>query len=401
MPVSLPGRVAGRSYEPSVVRRRLLDVGCRVQGDDVLAVTPPTWRPDLIGVAELVEEVVRLEGYDSIPVVLPNAPAGRGLTAEQRLRRVASRALAASGLVEVVSTPFVSPQAAELLAGQHTPPQLLNPLAETENLLRPSLLPGLLAAVQRNLGRGLTDVALFEMGAVFTSPGSTAPAPEVTGRPSQAALAALDAALPTQPLQLAVALTGTRAGHRVDWADAAEPILALGRALGLSLTLRAAQQAPWHPGRCAEILLAGKGIGRAGELHPRVVGALQLPARTVAAEVDLDALLAAAVAAGPVRAPVISAYPPATVDVALVVDAATPAAEVESALRQGAGDVLEDVRLFDVYTGQQVGAGRRSLAYAMRFRAQDRTLTDVEVLAVRDAAVREAGRQVGAVLRGA
>jgi phenylalanyl-tRNA synthetase beta chain len=406
LPVALPGRVAGRDYEPAVVRRRLEDIGCVVAGDDsadgVLRVTPPTWRPDLTGAAELVEEVVRLEGYDTIPIALPTAPAGRGLTPEQRLRRTASRALAAAGLVEVVGTPFVSEQVLEALGGGMAPPRVVNPVADTEPLLRPSLQPGLLAAVQRNVGRGAADVAIYEIGGVFTSPGGgSADAPGLSGRPTPEQIAALDATLPQQARHVGIAMAGTRLGRAVDWGDAAEAVLALGRSLGLTLTLRAVQWGPWHPGRCAEVLLNGSRVGFAGELHPRVVAALELPARTVTAEVNLDVLIAAAAAGGPVAAPRISAYPPSSVDVALVVEASTPAADVEAALREGAGPLLEALRLFDVYTGPQVGEGRRSLAYALRFRAADRTLTDVEVLAARDAAVAEASSRTGAALRSA
>ena len=400
MQVDLPSRLAGRAYEPAVVRRRLEDVGCTVEGEDILRVVPPSWRPDLIGPAELVEEVLRLEGYDSIPVVLPSAPAGRGLTSAQLLRRTASRALAASGLVEVVLPPFVSEESLEVLGGGMTPPRLVNPLAETESLLRPTLLPGLLTALQRNVGRGLSDVALFEVGVVFPTPGSAAGVtPTAAGRPSDEDLAALNAALPAQPRHVAVALAGSRSGRPVDWADAVEAVLAIGRTLGLRLMTVRVEGGPWHPGRCAEIQLGGKRVGFAGELHPRVVGRLGLPPRTVAAEVNLDVLVAAAEAAGPVRAPVVSSYPPASVDVALVVDAAVPAAAIEDALRSGAGELLEDLRLFDVYTGPQVGEGRRSLAFSLRLRAADRTLTDVDVLAARDAAVAEAGRRHGAQLR--
>jgi phenylalanyl-tRNA synthetase beta chain len=137
------------------------------------------------------------------------------------------------------------------------------------------------------------------------------------------------------------------------------------------------------------------------EQHPRVVTALGLPARTVAGEVDLDRLVLAAAARGPVPAPVISSYPPSSVDVALVVTDDVLAGDVERSLCQGAGELLESIRLFDVFTGPQVGEGRRSLAYALRFRATDRTLTDAEVLAARDAAVERAGADHGAVLRGA
>jgi len=390
-----PGRVAGRDYEPLVVRQRLVDVGCEVSGDDPLAVLPPTWRPDLTGRAELVEEVLRLEGYDSIPVVLPPAPAGRGLTGEQRLRRTASRSLAASGLVEVVLPPFVGADVLEQLGGDTPAPRLLNPLSAEESLLRPTLLPGLLAAVVRNVSRGLPDVALFEVGHVFLGAGGSAPVPGVSGPPTPAERAALDAALPQQPRHVGVAV----AGGRASWDGAVAAVVELGRVLGLELQPRAAQHGPFHPGRTAELLLDGRRVGLAGELHPRVVAALGLPARTCAAEANLDVLVAAAVSAGPRSAPVVSHFPPASVDVALVTEAGVPAADVEAALRDGAGPLLESVRLFDVYTGPQVGEGRRSLAYALRLRAPDRTLTDVEVLAARDAAVAEAGRRVGAVLR--
>jgi phenylalanyl-tRNA synthetase beta chain len=402
LPVGLPSRLAGRAYTTDVVRRRLEDVGCTVAGDDVLRVVPPSWRPDLIGAAELVEEVWRLEGYDTIPVELPSAPPGRGLTQGQRLRRTASRALAAAGLLEVVLPPFVSEESLDALGGDMTPPRLVNPLAENEALLRPSLLPGLLAAARRNVARGLSDVAIFETGVVFPTPGATAQVvPAATGRPSDEELAALDAALPAQPRHAGLVLAGTRGGRPVDWADAVEAVLALGRALRLTLTVRRIEWGPWHPGRCAEILLDGRRVGLAGELHPRVTTRLSVPARTVAAECNLDLLVAAAEAAGPVRAPVISAYPPASVDVAVVVDLDVLAADLEDALRAGAGELLEDIRLFDVYVGPQVGEGKRSLAYSLRLRAGERTLTDAEVLAVRDAAVAEAARRHGAVLRSA
>ena len=364
-------------------------------------VVPPTWRPDVTGTADLVEEVVRLEGYDTIPVELPSAPAGRGLTAEQRLRRTASRALASAGLVEVVLPPFVSETALAALGSGTDAPRLVNPLSEEEALLRPTLLPGLLAAAVRNASRGLADVALFETGTVFLGQGQPgARVPGVDDRPSDAEIAALDATLPAQPRHLGLVLAGRRGDRDVDWADAVEPVLALGRALGLELTLHATSGGPWHPGRCAEVLLDGSRVGLAGELHPRTIGSLGLPPRTCAAEADLDVLVAAAAQRGPVPAPVVSHFPRAAVDVALVVDVSTPAAAVEAALRDGAGPLLEALRLFDVYTGAQVGEGRRSLAYALRLRAPDRTLTDVEVLAARDAAVAEAGRRTGAVLRG-
>ncbi|CAN5260940.1 hypothetical protein BH18ACT9_BH18ACT9_10650 [soil metagenome] len=163
--------------------------------------------------------------------------------------------------------------------------------------------------------------------------------------------------------------------------------------LGVSLDVATGSCAPWHPGRCAEIQVAGVVVGYAGELHPRVCAAYGVPARTAAAEVDLDALVAAA---RPPRAPSLSSFPLAKEDVALVVEADVPSAEVAAALRAGAGELLESVRLFDVYTGEQIEAGKRSLAFALRFRAPDRTLTDAETARARDAAVACAAEATGA-----
>jgi phenylalanyl-tRNA synthetase beta chain len=177
--------------------------------------------------------------------------------------------------------------------------------------------------------------------------------------------------------------------------------VAVGQALGVTLTVGRAQEAPYHPGRSAVLLLDGDPVGTAGELHPRVIAALGLPVRTVAGEVDLDRLVRAAVARGPVPAPVVSTYPPSSVDVALVVADEVLAGDVERSVRAGAGELLEAIRLFDVFAGPQVGEGKKSLAYALRFRAPDRTLTDREVLAARDAAVARAAADHGAVLRGA
>lgn len=395
-----PGRVAGRGYPAEVVTGRLQDVGCQVHGTaETVTVTPPSWRPDLLTPIDLVEEVIRLEGYDTIPVALPPAPGGRGLSDAQRLARTASRALAAGGLVEVSTPPFVAPELLATVGGAPGSPRLLNPLSEAEALLRPLLLPGLLSVALRNVSRGLTDVALYEIGTVFQGSGTTVPAPPADRRPTEVELRALDEALPTQPRHAALVLVGRRQGRAVDWADAVEAVLALGTALGLVLVPRQAWEPTWHPGRGAELLLAGQRVGLAGELHPRVLSALDLPPRMVGAEVDLGQLLAAAAARGPVRAPVISPFPPAAVDVALVVDSACSAAEVEQALREGSGPLLESLRLFDVYAGPQLPADKRSLAFALRLRAPDRTLTDTEVRSARDSAIALAGARTGAVLR--
>lgn len=408
---TLPGRLAGVDYSAEQVRARLVDVGCTVEDGDTLTVLPPSWRPDLRRPVDLVEEVVRLEGYEGLPSTVPRAPGGRGLTHEQRQRRQVGRALAAAGWAEVLTYPFSSPDAGDALllpAGDERRPtvRVANPVSDEEPMLRASLLPGLLAALARNVGRGFPDVALYEVGPVFRWPADTPdmPRPPVAARPGDDVIEAMDRALPVQPLHAAVVVTGRwerdgwwGPGRPAGWEDVVEAARTIAAAVGAPLTVAAADVTPWHPGRCAALLVNGEVVGHAGELHPRVIEALDLPARTCALELAVAPVLAAAPEV--TLAPTVSAYPPATVDVALVVDVSVPTAAVETALREGAGPLLEGLRLFDVYTGEPIAAGKRSLAFSLRLRAPDRTLTVEEAVAVRDAAVAEAGERCGAVLR--
>ncbi|MFD8522017.1 phenylalanine--tRNA ligase subunit beta [Streptomyces capillispiralis] len=417
LPADHPDKVAGVTYGRETVVRRLQEVGCDVYGQDELIVTVPSWRPDLTDPNDLAEEVIRLEGYENLPSTLPRPPAGRGLTARQRLHRRVGRALAGAGYVEALNYPFVSEQVFDQLGLEADDPdrrvvKLVNPLSDEEPALRTSLLPGLLGALRRNDGRGSHDLALFETGLVFHPRDERKVAADlpVDRRPSADDLAALDAALPDQPRHVAVVLAGAREqagwwgkGRPADWADAVEAARTVAREAGAELGVRKGQYGPWHPGRCAELTVTVDGaervIGHAGELHPRVLKALGLPARSCAMELDLDAL--ARVGDDTPQAPGISTFPVATQDVALVVDAFVPASEVEAALREGAGSLLESIRLFDVYeNAEQLGEGRKSLAYALRFRASDRTLTVDEASAARETAVALAGERTGAVLRG-
>ncbi|MFJ8899437.1 phenylalanine--tRNA ligase subunit beta [Streptomyces sp. NPDC102370] len=412
-----PDKVAGVAYGRETVVRRLQEVGCDVYGQDELIVTVPSWRPDLTDPNDLAEEVIRLEGYENLPSTLPRPPAGRGLTGRQRLHRRIGRALAGAGYVEAPNYPFVSEQVFDQLGLDADDParrvvKLVNPLSDEEPALRTSLLPGLLAALRRNDGRGSHDLALFETGLVF-QPRDTAKVAadlSVDRRPSTDDIAALNAALPDQPRHVAVVMAGAREqagwwgkGRPADWADAVEAARTVAREAGAELGIRKGQYGPWHPGRCAELTATVDGaervVGHAGELHPRVLKALGLPGRACAMELDLDVL--ERIGDTVPQAPSISAFPVATQDVALVVDAFVPAADVEAALREGAGELLESIRLFDVYeNAEQLGEGRKSLAYALRFRADDRTLTVDEASAAREAAVALATDRTGAVLRG-
>jgi phenylalanyl-tRNA synthetase beta chain len=417
-----PDRVAGMTYGRDTVVRRLRDVGCEVSGEDLLTVTPPSWRPDLRDPNDLAEEVIRLEGYENIPARAPRSVAGRGLTAGQRLRRRVGRALAASGYVEVLDYPFVSEgdwDSLQLPADddRRRALRLANPLTGDEPLLRTTLLPGLFRALGRNVGRGFGDVALYEIGLVYrprrTASGEAVPPPPrlpVDRGPTAEELGAIEAALPDQPVRVGAVLAGDRepagwwgTGRPANWADAIEAARVVAGEAGVELQVKADQHAPWHPGRCAALLVGDVLVGHAGELHPRVIKAYDLPARSCAMELDLTRVESQAVDVVP--APQITTYPIATQDVALIVPETVPAADVEAALREGvtrhgAGELLESIRLFDVYTGEQAGEGHKSLAYTMRFRAADRTLTVEETTEARDAAVAEAGDRVGAVLRG-
>ncbi|WP_055596202.1 phenylalanine--tRNA ligase subunit beta [Streptomyces hirsutus] len=417
IPADHPDKVAGVAYGRETVVRRLQQVGCDVYGQDELIVTVPSWRPDLTDPNDLAEEVIRLEGYENLPVTLPRPPAGRGLTSRQRLHRRTGRALAGAGYVEAPNYPFVGEQIFDQLGLDADDParrvvKLTNPLNDEEPVLRTSLLPGLLGALRRNDGRGSHDVALFETGLVFKPREEQRAAVRlpVDRRPTDEELAGLDAALPDQPRHVAAVLAGAReqagwwgAGRPADWADAIEAARTVAAEAGAELVVRQGRYGPWHPGRCAELAVTVDGtervVGHAGELHPRVVKNLGLPARTCAMELDLDALEQAGESIP--QAPGISTFPVATQDVALVVDGSVPAADVEAALREGAGELLESIRLFDVYeNAEQLGEGRKSLAYALRFRAPDRTLTVDEASAARESAVALAGERTGATLRG-
>lgn len=410
MPADLPDRLAGVTYPPGTAAKRLAQIGAAVTADGgALTVVPPSWRPDLLQPADLVEEVLRLEGLEVIGSVLPSAPAGRGLSAAQRRRRAIGRSLAQSGYVEILPTPFLPAGVFDVWGLPDDDPrrvttQVLNPLESDRPHLATTLLPALLEALVRNVSRGLVDVSLYALAQVVQPTAETRAVQfiPVDRRPTDAEIAVLDASLPRQPQHVAAVLTGLREqrgpwgpGRRAEAADAFEAVRVIARAAGVDVRLRAAQQLPWHPGRCAEVLVGDTPVGYAGQLHPAVVERAGLPKGTCALELDLDAIPLVAT----LPAPRISPFPAVFQDVSLVVAADVPAQAVADAVREGAGDLLEDLQLFDVFTGPQLGEHRKSLTFALRFRAPDRTLTEDDATAARDAAVRRAAEAVGAELR--
>jgi phenylalanyl-tRNA synthetase beta chain len=409
-PIDLPSRVTGIDIAANTVTAALAANGIEAYTEgNTLVATPPSWRFDLNDPYDLVEEVLRVVGYDQVPSVLPSAPAGRGLTKTQRLRRRAGYVLAGEGLVEVKTFPFAGRADFDRLgldADDLRRRQVLleNPLSAEEPGMTTTLLVGLLKAAALNLGRGHSDVALVETARVFL-PGAGEPDAPIYGvdrRPTESELAALDAALPAQPWHVGFVLAGNREtfgwygpARPVGWADAVDIVRTLAAAFHVDIAVESTDVRPWHPGRTAAILVAGEVIGHAGELHPRVAREWGLPERSVAAELDLDALVAAAPELGP--RPEFSSFPVAKEDLAFVVADSVTAEAIRRAIGS-ASDLIESVRLFDVYTGDQVGEGHRSLAFALRLRAPDRTLTEDDIRGAREAAI-SAASELGAALR--
>jgi phenylalanyl-tRNA synthetase beta chain len=415
-PILLPhgfvSTVVGVEFSDDEVRSTLAEIGGEIrETEGGLLVTPPSWRPDLKDEPDLAEEVARIVGYDRIPSVLPVAPPGRGLTRDQHLRRQVATALAASGLTEVLVYPFVTQAQNDLFGspGDESVPsvRLANALDASVPLLRASLLPGLLETAKRNLSRGLTDLALFEIGLVFR-PGSTvtgtAELPPGAVLPEADVLARLEQGIPAQPRMVGALFTGDSTLKQPGLAavpagitDALAAVRTLETALGVHLAVRQGSHKALHPGRTAEVLVDGERVGYAGELLPRLAEDSDLPRVVGVLELNLDRLLASAGREIDVKP--ISSFPAATQDLSLVVGRTVAAADVLAAVVEGAGELLEDARVVDDYRGSGVPDDSKSLTFALRFRAADRTLTAAEASEAKLAGARLAGERFGAAVR--
>ncbi|MBM6699125.1 phenylalanine--tRNA ligase subunit beta [Bifidobacterium pullorum subsp. saeculare] len=413
-------RVAGLDCDVNTISDILTDIGCGVAGggNGEFSVLPPSWRPDLNEPCDLVEEVARLVGYDKIPVRVPAAPVnGRvGLTANQLRRRRIADELAEYGMTEALSYPFVGDEDYKAFgydpeATKRVSVQIANPLYGDRPFLRRAILPTLAGIVQRNIRRGIENVSLYELGHVYLWNPDAPAIPALPGgvKPTPEQLAALDAGLPDQPDHVAGILTGLAedtgwmGGKRaVDWSDAAEAVHRIADRIGAALAFDqpAAADVPaqWHPGRYARVMSGDVFVGHVGELHPHVNEALGLPAHSAAFELDLNALFST-MDGKPVQAKPVSTFPPVKQDLAFTVDQAVTAAALEETIREAAGDELESIELFDVFTGEQVGEGKKSLAYAVVFRAVDRTLSAEDSEAIRARIVEACASKLGAQLR--
>lgn len=406
MRVSSVSKLIGYSYSVKQIKEALALIGCRiVGGSDQLTVEIPTWRPDLLNSADLSEEIARFNSYEQIPSTLPVGKQGAGLNQMQNRKRSIAIMLANQGFSEVINYPFVNQQMVDLLGftGDRAKSfKIANPMSEEFPLLRTHLIPGLLSTMVRNIGRGIKDVAIFEIGTVFrnTSSNGKAVMPGIDKRPSEKMIKDMYSSVPKQMMFVGAVVAGETtlsnwqgAGQKFIWSDAVAKAIEIIESTGNSYEVTSSDLAPWHPGRCAEIKVDGRAVAHAGELHPRVISALNLPDRTCAFAVILSELPLAKV----VLAPTILTLPATVQDVALIVNNTITASALSDALRSGAGPLLESIELFDRY--DQIGEGKISLAFTLTFRALDRTLTADEVAKYRDQAVANAAKMVGATLR--
>lgn len=402
-------RTLGIEITPAKVAELLRKVGCDVNeksaDEKKLVVDPPAWRSDLLAPADCAEEVARMVGYDAIPSILPPRPKHASLTPRQRRQRTIATMLASRGLAEVQTFPFTSQETIDFMGfvGERAATyRIANPMSEENPLMRVHLVPGLIEVARRNISRGAKDFAIFEMGSIFRSSQKLVPAisPQTGSRPSDALIQEIFTSVPPQALHVAGLLVGKSENEdwqgkarAYTWQDAIAFAQDIVEMCNLPFTVKRSDFAPWHPGRCAEIIVDGKAVAHAGEIHPRILAKYGLPERSVAFAVGLSALPDSPI----VKPQSVGTMPAAVQDIALIVDAGVSADSVMQSLRSGAGELLEDISLFDRY--DKVGDGKVSLAFTLSFRAADRTLTGEEVATMRESAVNAAVKATGAVLR--
>lgn len=352
-------------------------LGCAVKAtttESELSVTAPTFRPDLEREIDLYEEVLRLWGMDRIPSSLPSGSGRVGVRSlEERRIDTINYSLRASGLNETMTYSFASPEDLQWLGlpqeGLGEPVELINPMSTEQSQLRRSIIPGLLRSLAYNQAHGVANIQLYEIGKTFHAGGSRQ--------------------LPKEKQQLAGVLLGSmnEAGWNVtsqpfDFFDGKGVLEALARELALpNLRMKAltAEEAPHlQPGRAAQVLADGAVLGWLGEIHPRAVARFEISGSVVAFELDVAALIKQSSDVRPYQD--VSQFPAVSVDIALVLDESVSNEEVLRSLHSAGGRLLEDIRLFDVYRDdERLGQGKKSLAYTLRYRAADRTLTSAEV----------------------
>ena len=387
-PKSALKRLAGIDLPQDEIVRILTKLGFGVAGNDPMRVSPPSWRPDIHGSADLVEEVVRIHGIDKVPsaeMTRPSAVARPILTQAQRRIGTIRRALASRGFNETVHFSFIPKKDAALFGGGDEARLLENPISADLDAMRPSLLPALLASAGRNQARGIAHATLFEIGPQF-----------LNGTPgAQTDVAAgIGAGEPGRHW--------TKVNIRPDWIAAkADVIAALEAVWGeVGAPVQAATPSWYHPGRSGTIALGPKPLAHFGEIHPRIVAAFDLKGPVCGFEIFLDAIPEAKARAGKARAKLeISDLMPVERDFAFVVDGKVAAQDLVKAARGADRQLIDRVDVFDVYEGKGVPDGKKSLALAVRLQPKERTLTDAEIEAVAQKIVTAVTKATGATLR--
>ena len=390
-------RLTGLSLLVPEMKAILTELGFWVSGTDKeVKVAVPSWRPDVEDKADLVEEIMRIAGLDQVEAVpFPREVAAVPrpvLTLIQKRTRLAKRALATRGLVEAVTWSFISKAEAELFGGGKAELALANPIASDLSDMRPSLLPGLIKAAQRNVDRGIHDVALFEVGQVFAGA-------EPNDQRISAAVIRRAAARPVVPGRHWAA-----PARMVDQFDAKGDAMALLEALGVPTTgLQIAQGGPawFHPGRSGTLQFGPKMVvGAFGEIHPRILEALDAKGPIVAIEINLDALPPPKARPTKMKPKlVLSDFQPVSRDFAFIVDKTVPAADILKAAQAAERILISDMTVFDVYEGPGVPEGKISVAIAVTLQPTDKTLTDAEIDAVSSRIIAEVQKKTGATLR--
>ena len=392
-------RLIGVDIDSAVISKILKSLDIKItKSGKTWKLTPPTWRHDLNLPADIVEEIVRIWGYHKIPSRLPKTHIGRGLSNSQKIKRSISIKLSSMGVNEVLNYPFVSINQIESLGittkdQRHNLVRLANPLSEDSPYLRTTLIPGLFEALSRNISRGADNVSLFEQGIVYQKAISNkvSAKPKLLKRPSTKEIDSLNSNLPIQPKMIAAVFSGEKYqsgwwqnSQKFSWNDPIEMVVKLCAEYGIRVNLRNVKSPPFHPGRCAEISLGKLVIGYAGEFNPSVLEKHGIAGKVFGFEINIDHIVSNA---QDIQAPIFSAMPVVKEDFAFVVSKDVTAFEMIQTIETSAGDLLESVRLFDVYEGPNIGDSKKSMAFSLRFRAKDRTLNSEEIATLRSQVV--------------
>jgi len=381
-------RLGGLDVPRAEIASILSNLGFAIEDEDPMQVTTPSWRSDVSGPADLVEEVVRIYGLNKVPsapMKRPRAVAHATLTPAQKRTRLVRRGLATRGFNETISYSFIPRAHAKLFGGGDDARQIENPIASDMDALRPSVLPSLLAAASRNQARGFNDQMLFEIGAQFENGAAG-------GQTTMAVGIRVGAG----------ARDWMKSLHGADAFDAKADMLAvLDIAMGAPMTAPVKAGAPgwYHPGRSGTLALGPKALATFGEIHPKILAAFDLKGPVVAFEANLDAIPESK-AKGKARALFApSPYQPVERDFAFVVDAGVAAEDVLRAAKGVDRNLIESASVFDVYEGKGVAEGKKSLAISLRLQPKDKTLTDAEIEAIAQKIVAAVTKATGASLR--